>query len=386
MFAICKVVNYYSSCRIIPKVSGNFGTLLQRSFNRAFSCEIEANEPFVDLFSEEEHLKSMLPAVKEEIIEEHLVLHKDNKEIRNRCEKLIDYNINTESKFLTFPLIFLRTYKLLEKPALLNDENLKKACILAWCHRLIHASVIISDDIVDDSEMRYNKTTWCKLPDVGKEDAITDAAFLLTGAIFLLQNHLRHHPHNFILQKHFLRGYAFINVSYMMDNRKHHINELEKYQVHTKLYFSNLFSTAMYLANVENDYWQKVSDEICNDISQYLKVEDDVIDLYDSKGKIRKCTDISLGRPSWFLMEAYKRANAGQRKILEENFHKNNEESVEKLYSIFQELELLEVYRKFTDNFYAQEISKIREKIPKSIMQDILINLVNLAVNHKLRY
>ncbi|CAG9853642.1 unnamed protein product [Phyllotreta striolata] len=186
------MLNLLKNNYIFPKVSSQFRNLC--SFSQK-----KNNRLLVDMSVEEGPLRLVFPAIREEIIEEHLVL-KDNSELRDRCEKLIDYNANVETPFLPASLLFLHTYKLLEKPSLLNDENLKKAYILAWCHKL-----------------------------------------------------------------------------------------------------------------------------------------DDVLDLYDLKGNILKtsCNDISLGRPTWLSMEAYKRASAAQKKILEEHFGKNCEESTEKILAPF---------------------------------------------------
>nr|ALL35417.1 terpene synthase [Phyllotreta striolata] len=369
--------NYNLNYSIVSKVPLHFRSLcslLQKKNNR----------PLVDISVEEGPLRSVYPAIREEIIEEHLVL-KGNSELRDRCEKLLDYNANVETPFLSASLIFLHTYKLLEKPSLLNHENLKKAYILAWCHKLIHSSININDDIIDRSNIRYNKTTWYQLPDVGKDAAIVDAAFLLNGAIFLLQNHLRCLPHQYIMQKHFLRAHAIMNLSNIPELKKIKINEGDKHQLDIKFYSYNIISTAMFLANVTDGYLHEVCEEICNDLSRFIRIEDDVVDLYDSEGNIRKtsCTDISLGRPSWLTMEAYKKGSAAQKKILEENFGKNNEESTEKIYSIFEDLQLLDVYKKLSDEFYEQAIYKIQKKLPKSKMQDALLDLLTLIVNHK---
>nr|ALL35421.1 terpene synthase [Phyllotreta armoraciae] len=270
-----KIPSYYRDlCSLVQKKNIRTSNYLCTRKEGLHKLPFDSNRPFVDLSAEEGLLRSVLPAISEEIIEEYFIL-KDNSELRDRCVKLIDYNQNIETKFLYAPLIFLHNYKLLEKPSLLSDEKLKQACILAWCHKLIHSSLIIVDDIVDKSEIRYNKTAWYQLTDIGKDAAIVDAAFLLNGAIFLLQNHLRSHPHEYSMHKHFLRAHALLNLCGISEMKKFNINELEKYQttVDTKFYIFNLLSTAMFLTNVTDGYLHEVGEEICNDISRFLKIQ-----------------------------------------------------------------------------------------------------------------
>lgn len=54
-------------------------------------------------------------------------------------------------------------------------------------------SQIIVDDIIDHSDVRYNKPVWCKKDGVSLELAVLDSHYLATGAYLLLMKHLENH-------------------------------------------------------------------------------------------------------------------------------------------------------------------------------------------------
>lgn len=73
---------------------------------------------------------------------------------------------------------------MLAKPEDVTIENMKLAYILGWCTELQQTSLLIFDDILDNSSMRRGQICWHKLPHVGKI-AINDA-FLIEKSIYAL--------------------------------------------------------------------------------------------------------------------------------------------------------------------------------------------------------
>ncbi|XP_056646642.1 farnesyl pyrophosphate synthase-like [Diorhabda sublineata] len=261
-------------------------------------------------------------------------------------------------RFLSRAIFTVHAYRLLEKPSLLTLDNIRKACILGWCHRMIDISIIIDDDIADDSKIRYNKPTWHQLDEVGINNAILDAAFIESAAHFLIINHFSNHPQYVNIHRELLGSYAHTNVA--------QLHEIKK---------------PLYLANIVDTDAHAASKQICLDMARFQKIDDDVKGIMTPfSEKLKECTDISEGRTSWLAIEAYKRSNEAQRKILRDHYGKNNQNSVDKVYNLFEELRLVEVYENLREEFYEKTYSKIYE-LPKMLPPQLYIDLLNYIMS-----
>ncbi|XP_050501925.1 farnesyl pyrophosphate synthase-like isoform X2 [Diabrotica virgifera virgifera] len=342
----------------------------------------------LDFSFEEKALLSVYPDIREEILREQLLYHKKYPDLHDRFSKLLDYNLKIDPKYLARAIFFVHAYRILEKPSLFTQENLRKACVLGWCHKLIDSSIVVDDDIADASETRYNKPTWYTLPDVGVNKAILDAAFLESGANFLIINHLSYHPQCFNIQKSILKTYSTTNVAQVLEIGQHRVEELEKYQDFVKFYFFTLplISSALYLANIVDKDAHACAEEICTKIAKFQKIEDDVTCVFSPISDIQKaCTDISEGRATWLAIEAYKRGSENQRKVLEQHYGVNNKESVANVYKIFKVLKLKEAYDDFKEVFYEDLYFKIHNKLPKTLPPKLFIDLLDFAMSGKYR-
>ncbi|XP_072381654.1 farnesyl pyrophosphate synthase-like [Diabrotica undecimpunctata] len=348
----------------------------------------ENRQRHLDLSFEENALLSVYPDIHEEILKEQLIYHKKYPDLKQRFSKLLDYNLKLDSKYLARAIFFVHAYRILEKSSLLNEANLRKACVLGWCHKLIDSSIVVDDDIADASDTRYNKPTWYTLPDVGVNKAILDAAFLESGANFLIINHLSSHPQCFNIQKTILKTYSTTNVAQVLEIGQHKLEELEKYQDFVKFYFFTLplISSALYLANIDDKDAHASAEEMCIEIARFQKIEDDVTCVFSPISDIQKaCTDISEGRASWLAIEAYKRGSENQRKILEQHYGVNDKESVANVYKVFKELKLKEAYDDFKGAFYEDLYFKIHNKLPKTLPPKLFIDLLDFAMSGKYR-
>ena len=88
-------------------------------------------------------------------------------------------------------------------------------------------------------------------------------------------------------------------------------------------------------------------------------------------------TDIEEGKCSWLIVQALDRVNEEQKLELKQNYGKTSEESVKKVKSIFNELNLKEAYKIFEENQY----KLFNEKIDNLNVDDSRIKiLLNLYV------
>lgn len=339
-----------------------------------------------DFSLECEQINSIFPSILEEVIDEQLLYYsKSFSELKERYTELMKYTCLIDDTFMGSSILHLHAYKMLEKPALLNVENLKMAAVIAWCIRILVTSMTIDDDIIDNSMTRYNKPTWVKRSDVGINNAICDASFVETSAWYLLINHLSSHPQYANIQKEMLINYSSLMLSNCFENRRYKLHEFEKHQNYVKGYPCTVppVLSAMYLANIDDPRLHTYARELLMDIGAYLTNEDDYQGVYGINIQ-KDCTDVAEGRPTWLAVEAYKRGNEAQKKILENNYGRDNEESIMSVYKIYNELNLKEKFEYYTEDFYNDVYKRIQE-LPKELPQQLFIDVLDCAVTGNIR-
>ncbi|CAG0921852.1 unnamed protein product [Notodromas monacha] len=136
--------------------------------------------------------------------------------------------------------------------------------------------------------------------------------------------------------------------------------------------------TGMLLAG-EDD--QGVLDEVAKilfAVGSFYQVQDDYLDCYGDvsvTGKIG--TDIQDGKCTWFIVKALEKADQRQRRILAENYGKNLLGSVKKVKEVYDELNLLSVYKSFEEN----SMSEFKQMIASSPLEDRVKMLLQTLLN-----
>lgn len=100
----------------------------------------------------------------------------------------MDYNVNKGMNYRGRLVVSI--YKSLVKSKDLKHENTRLAGILGWCIEMLTASLIVNDDIMDNSVTRRGDLCWYNVEGVGLS-AINDALLLENAVYALLKKHLR---------------------------------------------------------------------------------------------------------------------------------------------------------------------------------------------------
>ncbi|XP_050501927.1 farnesyl pyrophosphate synthase-like [Diabrotica virgifera virgifera] len=353
--------------------------------NSAFKTECKP----VDLSFETNKMFAALPSICEEIVDEQLIYHQAYPEIRERYSNLLQYTVNIDQpRYSGKGIFFLHAYRMLEKPSILTDDNLKKACVLGWCQRMMDVSIIINDDILDVSDWRYNKPAWHSLENIGRNKAILDATFVESSVWYLLINHLKSHKFFADILKQVLMSYTITNLTQCLELTKYDVKELEKYAYSARGYgfTSPILRTALYLANIDDKDAHDFSQKISNELSYFMRCEDDFNGVFNPMSDIQKsCTDISEGKISWLAIQAYQRSSPAQKTILEQHYGKANKESVSNCYELFQELKLNEVFTKYREDFYNHIYLSVQKSMPKKLPKELYLNFLNFCMTGALR-
>uniref|UniRef100_A0A6P7GKG3 Farnesyl pyrophosphate synthase-like n=1 Tax=Diabrotica virgifera virgifera TaxID=50390 RepID=A0A6P7GKG3_DIAVI len=363
--------------------SKNFKKVLNE--NSAFQTK---RKP-VDVSFETDKMYEAFPSICEEILDEQLVYHGAYPELRERYSHMLQYIVNIDQpRYIGKGIFTVYAYRILEKPSLLTDDNIKKACILGWCHRMVDATLIIDDDIADVSCLRYNKPACHSIEGVGRDKATLDAAFIESAIWYLLINHFRSHRFFADILKQTLISYAVTNISQRLELTKYNIEDLGKYTYSRKgfAFTFPLLRTALYLANIDDKDAHNFSNQLSVQMAHFLKFEDDFNGVFNPMSDIQKsCTDISEGRPSWLAFQAYQRSSPAQKRMLREHYGKINEDSTRKCYELFRELKLDEVFAEYREDFYNDMYLNIHNNLPKMLPKELYIDFLNFCMTGALR-
>ncbi|KAL8735010.1 MAG: hypothetical protein Q9166_001135 [cf. Caloplaca sp. 2 TL-2023] len=260
---------------------------------------------------------------------------------------------------------------LLQRP--LNTTEHFHSSTLGWLTELLQAFFLVSDDIMDSSQTRRGQPCWYKFPKVGMI-AINDAFMLESSIYVLLRAHFSSHPSYAGFLEIFHDTTFQTEIGQLCDlltAPEDHV-DLSQFSP-AKHSFIVIYKTAYYsfylpvalalhylsLATPNN---LKQSHDILIPLGEYFQIQDDYLDAYGAPEVIGKIgTDIQDNKCSWMINQALSRANASQRKLLDECYGRKDGEKEAKVKEVYKELDLEKVYLEYEENV----VGKIREMISK---------------------
>ncbi|CUM66878.1 uncharacterized protein PRCAT00004562001 [Priceomyces carsonii] len=287
-------------------------------------------------------------------------------------------NYNTPGGKLNRGLSVIDTYCILTGKSAndLSEVQYKKVALLGWCIELLQAYFLVADDIMDQSKTRRGHACWYLVDGVGNI-AINDS-FMLEGAIYvLLKKHFRNDSYYVDILDLFHEVTFQTELGQLLDlvtADEEHVDldkfSLEKHSfiVRFKTAYYSFYlpvALAMYMSGISDEKDLKQVQDILIPLGEYFQVQDDYLDCYGTPEQIGKIgTDIKDNKCSWLVNQALIKANKEQRKLLEENYGKKDDESEQRVKDLFNDLKLDEVYHKYEEMVVSglkEQISKIDE-------------------------
>ncbi|WEW56204.1 Farnesyl pyrophosphate synthetase [Emydomyces testavorans] len=255
---------------------------------------------------------------------------------------------------------------LLNQP--LTDKQFKDLCTLGWFTELLQAFFLVSDDIMDSSITRRGEPCWYRREGVGMI-AINDAFMLESSIYVLLKKHFRSHPAyiDFIELFHETTHQTELGqLCDLLTAPEDHV-DLNNFSM-DKFTFIVIYKTAYYsfylpvalalhylqLATPKN---LKQAHDILIPLGEYFQAQDDFLDVFGKPEQIGKIgTDIQDNKCSWVINQALLRCSPEQRKVLDESYGRKDKELESKVKAVFNELDIVQVYRDFEE----EQVRKIR--------------------------
>jgi len=112
-----------------------------------------------------------------------------------------------------------------------------------------------------------------------------------------------------------------------------------------------------------------------------LPLQDDFLDCFGNPSTTGKLgTDIQDGKCTWLIVNALKKTDEGQLKILKDNYGCDDPEGVQRVINLYRELEIPAMYSKYEKEMHDRIMEFIQKpsfKLPTSIFEYCLKQIYN---------
>ncbi|KAG5421543.1 ERG20 [Candida metapsilosis] len=282
-------------------------------------------------------------------------------------------NYNTPGGKLNRGLSVVDTYAILNNTTAdkLDDETYRKVAILGWAIELLQAYFLVADDMMDQSKTRRGQPCWYLKEGVGNI-AINDS-FMLDGAIYeILRKHFRKDSYYVDLLDLFHEVTFQTELGQLLDlvtADEEHV-DLDKFSLE-KHSFIVIFKTAFYsfylpvalamhMSGINDEKDLKQVKDVLIPLGEYFQIQDDFLDCFGTPEQIGKIgTDIKDNKCSWVVNQALLHATPEQRKLLDNNYGKKDDESEAKCKQLFKDMGIEKIYHDYEESI----VQKLRQQI-----------------------
>ncbi|KAJ0102324.1 hypothetical protein Patl1_03799 [Pistacia atlantica] len=308
---------------------------------------------------------------------------------RQWVERMLDYNVPGGK--LNRGLSVVDSYKLLKEGKELTDEEIFLASALGWCIEWLQAYFLVLDDIMDGSHTRRGQPCWFRLPKIGMI-AVNDGILLRNHIPRILKKHFRGKPYYVDLLDLFnevefqTASGQMIDLITTIEGEK----DLTKYSLplHRRIvqyktaYYSFYLPVACALLMAGKNLDDHIDvKNILIEMGVYFQVQDDYLDCFGTPeviGKVMYClacsnigTDIEDFKCSWLVVKAMERCNEEQKKLLIENYGKEDPACVAKVKELYNTIDLQGAFVEYENESYGKLIKSI-EAHPSKAIQALL--------------
>nr|KAI8759762.1 farnesyl pyrophosphate synthase-like [Biomphalaria glabrata] len=310
-------------------------------------------------------------------------LNKVETEALSRFKEMIRYTVprSLNSK----GLIVVIAYKYLVPDA--GEEDLKIARVLGWCAEMLQSSFIVSDDMMDNSELRDGKMCWYRKNKLGNK-ALNDC-FLLESYVYKLIRRFTSRKQYYVhLVELFLEVTDKVVIGQCIDvitcPKEGSLDftkfNMDRYCEVAKLKcgFSLPLTIAMRMAGISETNFYTIADSIMLEMGLFSQVENDYLDCYDSDVSRKIGNDIEERKCTWLIVRALEVATPEQRRRLMELYEKCNvpdTTAIDEVKRIYQDLDLPSLYAQYEAESYRRVLGMIDSldgRLPKGIFLEFV--------------
>lgn len=269
----------------------------------------------------------------------------------------------------------------------LTNKERCQAAALGWCIEFLQAFFLVADDLMDESVTRRGQPCWFRLPEV-KTIAVNDSFILESFVYKILKKYFGEEVYYYQLVDLFLETTRQTEFGQLLDLTSQKLGApidlsrftIERYTgiVKYKTAFYSFYlpvACGMIIAGVTDVHLYDTAREILVIMGEYFQIQDDYLDCYGTPEMIGKIgTDIQDNKCSWLVVQALDRADAKQRKVLEENYGRHDAAKVNKVKALFRELDLEGLFHKYEEESYAriQKLLDAADGLPREVFEFLL--------------
>lgn len=316
------------------------------------------------------------------IVEELVTEDEQNPQLKTAASLLRDclnYNAfdgkKSRGKMVICTLHFLRN----GNP---SKDDVNKAVVLGWCVEILQAFLLVADDIMDKSDMRRGKPCWYKkvgLTAINETYLLEQCIYRLIDKYFSDESYLVNIYKTFH-KVTYLTGMGQELDMVISDNPLEEFSlenfNLEKYEAIVK-YKTAFYSfylpvcLGMHLADVKDENLFKEAEKVLLKMGEYFQIQDDYLDCYGDPavtGKVGR--DIEDRKCSWLVVQALLKGSEEDRKVLEENYGKEDLLSVSNVKDLYNKLGMQKLYSTYEDESFKNINSLIQtqgKEFPKEL-------------------
>ncbi|XP_056693761.1 farnesyl pyrophosphate synthase 1-like isoform X2 [Spinacia oleracea] len=279
----------------------------------------------------------------------------------------------------------LDCYKFLKEGKELTDDELFLASALQCCINWLQAFFLELDDILDKPHTRQDQDCWFKDPKV--------CMFAANNGVILRQRIPR------VLRKHFRDKKYYVDLLHLFDQVEFQtaggqmnnlLITLEDEKDLSK-YSSDLYGRIVHYKTANYSFYlpvacallmsgEKLEDHldtksILMDMGKYLQVQIEYHDCFGDPQSGKTGTDIEDFKCSWLVVKALELCNDEQKKVLYENYGKQDPVCVATVKQLYNELNLQGVFAEYECQNYESLIISI-EACPSAAVQVLLKSLL----------
>jgi len=307
---------------------------------------------------EQRDFVSIFPDVVRDLLQQETL--KDVPDALKWLSKVMQYNVRGGK--MNRGLAVGMSYKLLAKPEDLTKDNIRRAHVLGWCIEMLQSYFLISDDMIDGSDLRRGKPAWHRANDRGLA-AISDAILLEAALYSLIDMHCADQPYYTDVLRLFhsvtlktALGQTLDLMSCDAEGRPRldrftmeRYNAIVRYKTGYYSFYLPV-ATAMYMSGIKDPELHRQARTILLQMGAFFQVQDDYLDAFGDSAVTGKAgSDVAAGKCTWLVVVALQRASAAQREVLQRHYGAGGD-SVAVVTKLYEELGLPATYRQYEDS------------------------------------
>lgn len=292
--------------------------------------------------------------------------------------KVLQYNMTGGTKLRGLSVV--QSYRMLAAPEDLTPPNIKLAQIMGWCLEILHTSLVLVQDLIDQAQTRRGKPCWYLHTPRKQADG---ASRILESAVYtLLKKYFKSKEYYIDVVElfHFVGQKAMLGKVLDMETRgdptlskftMETYSSIAKYKnaYHT---FKLPVSLALYMAGIRDAEIHRQARTVLLEMGHFYQAQCDFYNCYGGGPALRNQSgrDIEDGRCTWLIVVALQRATPAQKQVLIDNYGYHDPERVEKVKEVYDDIGIVHTYKKYEEHSYdliCTQIQQISKGLPHQL-------------------